>query len=95
METTTRFQYPNGDIVTVSATEGAVVGRPEGALILSDVEYAALLAQAEARHAAHVAQLVAADAARGQKTYSALVSSGLPVDVAGILSGYTPPTSQD
>ncbi|MER6557863.1 hypothetical protein ABT300_08860 [Streptomyces sp. NPDC001027] len=94
METTTHFQFPNGDLVTVSATEGAVVARPDGALSLSGAEFTALSAQAEARHAAHVAELTAGDTARGLKTYGALVSSGLPADVARALSGYTPPTGQ-
>ncbi|CAL9614058.1 hypothetical protein SUDANB1_05688 [Streptomyces sp. enrichment culture] len=95
MDTTTRYHLPTGELVTVTASEGVAYDVPEGAVVLSDAEYAPLLAAAQAAAAAHVTQLEAAQAARGLAVHTALLAAGLPQSVARILSGYTPPGEGD
>ncbi|WP_405893671.1 hypothetical protein OG272_15580 [Streptomyces sp. NBC_00104] len=58
--------------------------------IVPEERYRGRLAELEAEHAEHIAQLEAEDLARTRGDYEALIAAGVPAATASRLSGYAP-----
>jgi hypothetical protein len=90
VDTKTHYRFPDGSLATVTVSEGIAYDVPDGTVAVDEMQFAPLLAAAEAARAAHVADLEEADRDRGRQVYGALTGAGIPPLAAGLLSGYTP-----
>lgn len=85
------YRTTSGSLVMEEAPEGAELALPEGATQLTAADYQTALDTARAAREAEIKQAQAEEQAKAQQTYDALITAGIPAEVAARLSGYTPP----
>ncbi|MGW1352849.1 hypothetical protein ACWCQE_26805 [Streptomyces sp. NPDC002409] len=87
------YRHEGGSFSTRTVNCPGEITAPEGAVEITEAEYAEGVAAVEAANAQIVEEQRAAEQEQRRTDYEALVAAGVPPETAARMSGYEPPAA--